>query len=124
MSDLKLVWTGQAVDLDTSGHRGNLVDGDDAVDQQLRIRLKFFLEEWFLDQRVGIPYYRDILIKNPSLDLIRSVFKAAILETPGVASVGTLELSIDAASRTLNLTFQATLDSGGTLTYSPFIIEV
>lgn len=124
MSDLKQKVTGQAVDLDLSGHRLNLVTGDDAVAQQVLIRLKLFLGEWFLDERVGIPYFRDILVRNPNLDLIRSIYKKTLLDTPGVASVESVTLDIDTASRTLTLSFSATLDSGGTLTYDPFILEL
>jgi hypothetical protein len=124
MSDLALTWNGQAVDLDLSGHRGNIISGDDAVDQNLRIRLKFFLSEWFLDQRLGIPFFREVLVKNPNLQVVRAIFRTAILDTPGVASVDSLELSLDNVTRTLTINFQATLDSGGVLIYNPFIIEV
>lgn len=124
MSDFKVKVTGQNVDIDLSGHRFNLVEGDDAIEQHLLIRLKFFLDEWFLDSRVGIPYYRDILIRNPNLDLIRNIYKTAVLDTPGIASVESIELDIDTASRTLNLSFACTLDSGAVLTYDPFILEL
>lgn len=124
MSDFKQKVTGQKVDIDLSGHRLNIVDGDDAIHQQVLIRLKFFLEEWFLDERVGIPYYRDILVRNPNLDLIRTIYKTAILETPGVTSVDRMTLDIDTPSRTLNLYFSATLDSGAVLTFDPFILEL
>lgn len=65
-----------------------------------------------------------MLTKNPNLDVVRGIFRDTIIETPGVASIESLELSIDAVTRTLSITFQATLDSGGVLTYTPFIIEV
>ena len=124
MSDFKMKVTGQAVDLDLSGHRLNIVDGDDAIEQHLLIRLKFFLNEWFLDSRVGVPYFRDILVRNPNIDLIRNIYKTTILDTPGIKSLESIELDIDTATRTLNLSFSCTLDSGTVLTYDPFILEL
>ena len=124
MADIKLDYTGQTGDLDIESKNVTLVQGIEAIDQQLRIRLRFFLEEWFLDSRLGIPYFRNILVKNPNTDLIRSVFRDAIDGTPGVQTVQELEASIEPASRTLTLSFRAILDTGEELNYSPFIIEL
>jgi len=61
--------------------------GVDALAQRLRTRYKFFLGEWFLDIRQGIPYFRDILVKNPDPSLIQSIFRKATLTTPGVLAI-------------------------------------
>ena len=124
MSDIKLDYTGQSGDIALEQNQIVLAFGKDAIEQQLRIRLRFFFEEWFLDQRVGIPYYREILIKNPNLQLVRSIYKEAIESTPGIDSADSLQLSIDGATRTLSLYFTATMDTGQTLEFSPFIIEL
>lgn len=124
MSDIKLDYTGQSGDIALEQNQIVLAFDEDAIEQQLRIRLRFFFEEWFLDQRVGIPYYREILIKNPNLQLVRSIYKEAIESTPGIDSADSLQLSIDGATRTLSLYFTATMDTGQTLEFSPFIIEL
>lgn len=124
MSDIKLSRSGQTRDLFLGGHGLNVVDGEEAIDQQITIRLRTFLAEWFLDERVGIPYFRHILVKNPNIPLVHNVFRKTILSTPGVASVDSLNLDIDTVARTLTVTFSATLDTGSTLTYSPFILEL
>ena len=124
MGDFRLQVVGQTADLDLSGHRFNLVTGDDAIEQHLRIRLRFFLGEWFLDARVGIPYFRDILVRNPNSALIRNIYRTTILDTPGIKSLESLELNIDTAARTLSLWFSCTLDSGAVITYAPFILEL
>lgn len=121
MSDILLTANG---DLDISGKRLNLATGEAAIEQQLRIRLRFFLEEFFLDTRQGIPFYRDILVKNPNLRLVRSLFKEAIETTPGIISLDELDLSIATAQRTLTVSFIATMDTGAELVFSPFIIEL
>lgn len=121
MSDIKLTASG---DLDLSGHRLNLATGEEAIEQQLKLRLRFFLGEHFLDRRLGIPYYRDILIKNPNLQLVRSLFKEAIETTPGIDSVDELQVSVNSRDRQLTVSFVATMDTGEELVFSPFIIEL
>lgn len=101
----------------------NLVLTDDAVAQQLEIRCKFFYQEWFLDQRLGIPYFRDVLVQNPDQNLIRSLFSRTVRTTPGVASVSAMTLRLDQPERHLYLYFSALLDSGTELVYEPFILE-
>ena len=124
MSNIALNYTGQTGDLDLTGHRLNITTGEEAIEQNLRIRLRFFLEEWFLDQGQGIPYFREILIKNPDLLLLQSIFRQAILGTTGISEVTTLTVELDKANRQLALTFAATMDTGAELIYSPFIIEI
>lgn len=111
-------------DLDLVGHQIVLVEGDEAIRQQIQIRCKFFLGEFFLDQQVGIPYYRNILRKNPNLDVVRDIFRQAIRTTPQVARVSELDVSIDAPTRTLNVTFKAIIDTGEELVFEPFTIEI
>lgn len=122
MSDIRLDFEH---DLDLFRSELSLVQGEEAIQQQLRIRLQFFLGEWFLDTQVGVPFYRDILIKNPNLALIRDVFRRAIITTPGIASVEELNVEItDKALRVLSVSFRATMDTGETLDFEPFNIQV
>jgi hypothetical protein len=98
------------------------VEGRDAIRQHLTNRLRFFHGEWFLDQRQGLPYYERVLIKNPDTNALRTLFRRAIVETPGIAAVDKLELTV-ASDRTASLTFEAALDSGDELlVYEDFIL--
>lgn len=124
MSDILLTYASGTGDLDTSEHAITIGSEIDAIDQQIQIRLRTFLNEWFLDTRVGIPYFRDILIKAPNLGVIENIYRDAILSTPGVVTVDYITAEINAAQRTLNLTFKATVDSGEELAYEPFIIFI
>lgn len=102
-----------------------LITGADCVAQRLRIRLRFWLGEWFLDQRLGIPYVRSVLVKNPDLVLIRSIFRRVILSTPGVARLDSLVLTHDRAGRRLVIEdFRATFVDGSAfqLTEVPFVV--
>lgn len=110
-------------DLDLTGADLRIVTGDDAIVQHLTIRFQFFLGEWFLDERVGIPYYTDVLIKGPNIPSVRSLFSQTILTTPGIDELDELDLDLDPLTRRLTVAFTATKDDGGTLDFSvPFVL--
>ena len=124
MTDIALDYTGQTGDLDLTGHRLNLTTGTAAIEQQVRLRVRYFEGSWFLDERQGIPYFRSILIKAPDLELVESLFRTAIRGTPGISTVNSMELTLDAPTRTLAVQFTATMDTGEVLAFSPFIVEI
>lgn len=101
-----------------------IVRGPDAVVQKIRQRFKFFKGEWFLDQRLGVPYLQSIFIKAPNQIFIDAVFSSVLLGTPGVASIASFSSSLDRLSRTLTVDFQVTLVDGTTVTAQaePFIL--
>lgn len=89
-----------------------LVDGLDAIAQDIQARLLFFLGEWFLDRRIGVPYFEKILGQKPRLPVIKSIFRQAILTTPGVLAVNDLLVDYDGQGRRLSVSFNATTDQG------------
>ncbi len=102
-------------DLKVTGFDLSLVTGIDYIVQKLKIRLLFFLREWFLDTTEGVPYYDDILVKNPNVvPNIDTILKAHILETPGVNELTSYESDYDNALRKLTVTFQCRTDEGDT----------
>ena len=106
-------------DLLVTNNALTIVDGEAAIRQQLDIRLQFFKGEWTMDLRLGLPYYEYILIKNPNLGLVRSIFRKAILDTPGIASLEEFFLDFDTTTRKLILSFTAKETAGdGILDYS------
>lgn len=108
MSDIAL--DNSTIDIDTQNGTGlRIIDGTEAISQHLLIRLRFFQGEYFLDQRIGIPYYQDILIKNPDLVLVRSLYRETILETPGVIDITRFDLDFDTSSRSLRIDFTCTV---------------
>jgi hypothetical protein len=88
------------------------------IRQKLSVRYKFFLKEWFLDQRLGMPYYRDVFVKSPNIALIRSLFKRVTTTCPGVLDVPAFSLAYDDSARELRFGFQAVVD-GGVLVVTP-----
>ena len=84
-----------------------LVDGVDAIAQDCEVRLLTFLGEWFLDQRIGIPYYQQILGQKPRLVLIKGIIRKGILTTPGILGVKDLQADYINSTRVLSLSFTA-----------------
>lgn len=117
-----------AVGTYTRKRRILMVSGAEYVRQKIACRLKFFLGEWFLDLREGVPYYRDVFVQNPDLNLIRSIFRAVILSVQDVQGVTALTLAYDPRLRTLGVAFTALLATGETLVVrqpdKAFIISV
>jgi hypothetical protein len=119
----------RATGLAALGAGGSLVvvEGIQQIRERISARLKFFVGEWFLDLRQGVPYYRDVLLKSPNLPLVRSLFRRIVLDTPGVLSVAKLDVVVDGASRQAQVTFEAVCD-GGKILVKPgdkdFLVDV
>lgn len=99
-------------DLSVSGGDLQLVSGADAIVQAVRIRLQFFRGEWFLDVDAGVPYFQDVLVKNPDPNVLQAVFRAAILETPGISELTALSIDFDRTNRRLSVSYRADTDVG------------
>lgn len=114
MSDLKLSTTIGAFQGDLALENGDLVllENADAAQQLLRQRLRMFFGEWFLDTGKGVPYFQEILKKQPNAIAVDSILKTTILETPGVIQLLRFNFDYDAATRSLSLDFAAQLSSG------------
>lgn len=116
MTDLKLTAAG---DIDLTNGRASLVDGDDLIVQRLRINLRFFTGDWFLDLNYGVPYHGRVLIKGVNDADIHQIFQAAIVNTRGVAIAENLEVTIgNADERKITIAATALTDKGTTVTVS------
>lgn len=89
------------------------------VRTKLTQRFRFFLGEWFRDQRKGVPYYRDVLGKAPNIDAVRSVFRSVAQSVPEVADLPRFDLSFNKTTRRLTFDFIAKLVDGSTLVVRP-----
>jgi len=82
-----------------------LVDGADALVQNLKIRLWTFFGEWFLNTSSGLRYFEDILVKNPNLPRVEILIKAIILETDEVNQLLEFDFTYDARQRSASVSF-------------------
>lgn len=101
------------IDLALDPETGDLVlDGDLAlvgddvagVRQWLVIALDTQRGEYGLDLDAGLPYLDEILVKAPKLQIIRQIFRAAILACPYVEEVLDLTLTLEAGQLALGFT--------------------
>lgn len=84
-----------------------LIDNAERVAQQIQIKLKSFLGEWFLDTSYGVPYFEYILVKDPNMTHIRSILRQQIGEVDDVTKVPDLSLSFDRQNRLLTVEYTA-----------------
>lgn len=99
--DLKLDSTG---DLEFTNNDLVIVDGIDAIKQHLHMRLMTFLGEEFQDETRGVPWFTELLVKNPSFLVIGEILKNVILDTPGITDI--ISFVFDLSGRTATLDFK------------------
>ena len=76
-----------------------LVDGKEAILQDILQTLRTFLEEWFLDLSVGVPWLQQILVKNPNLNHVDALLIDAIGGVPGVDQITFFQSELDPKTR-------------------------
>lgn len=116
MADLKLDTQTGDLEISSTGDL-QIIAGIDAIRQHLSLRLQFFRGEWFLDTRLGIPYFEEVLRKAPDLVVVQSLLRDAIRSTPGVLEITEFVLDYDGVTRTLSLDFR-TLTTEGPLEFT------
>lgn len=126
--DLALVTSTDAAnptsgDLRLTDGQLTLVEGDEAIAQHLRVRLRWIRGEWFLDQRTGIPFFEDVLTRFQR-GRAEALFRRTILQTPGVTALRSFRLEVSTATRRATLSFEATAESGAALVFRDFVLEV
>jgi hypothetical protein len=90
----------------------------DSVEQAIKIRLLWFFKEWRLGTEFGIPYFEEVLVKNPNNLRIRQLFREAILDVAEVDSVENLQAALDPATRILTVKYKANCKDGAVLSAS------
>lgn len=99
-------------DLELDGGDLVLNDGLDGVTQDIMQRMQFYFAEWFLNTEQGVPYFQQILVKNPDQGAIDAIFKNVILSTPGIISLDEYGFVVDRQTRKLTVRFRAKSTSG------------
>jgi len=85
------------------------------VSQRLATSLQFFLGEWFLDTRLGVPYYRDVLVRAPDMGAIKALLSDVVVADPGVEALIRMDLRLERETRVLMVDCEAVLRSGEAL---------
>lgn len=92
-------------DLYVGPHGPELVDDTElvATTQLILIAVRMFLEEWFLNLDIGMPWHQEILGKKYDEQLLRLRLSQTILGVINVVELLTLEVSHDATSRSVSV---------------------
>ena len=93
--------------LDATGNIATVGEADfpALLSQRITHRLQTFKGECFLDREIGVPYYEEILKKNP-----------VISGVDGVDKILSLDLSFDRKTRLLSVTFRVLGQDGSIAT--------
>lgn len=83
--------------------------------QRVAVDLDVFLGEWFLDKKIGLPYFRDLLVHSPNSDTVRTTFREGIMKTEGLVSVPSLQVVLDTTARVAYVNFLAEYEDGSTI---------
>lgn len=75
------------------------------LEQSIKIKLQFFLAEWFLDTTAGLDYANIVFVKDPDLNLVDNLYKIALTEYDEVVEILEFNSSFDVAQRQLNVSF-------------------
>lgn len=93
-------------DILITNNRMSLVDGQAEVRQRLIQNLRTFLEEWFLDVNLGLPYLQLIFQKGTPPNIIEDYFKNEIINTVGVTELKSFDpVNLLEATRELEVKF-------------------
>lgn len=114
MNDLKLDSDWELV---IENHDLATVSGIDAIEQNLGQRLKTFLGEYFLDSRIGLPYFQEIFKKKFDPIVVDTVIKREIINTDGIIELMQFKLELETVSRELFVDFDV-LTTNGVLAFS------
>lgn len=96
---------------------GQLVIYSDAdqIAQSINETLGTFYGEWFLNNQIGVPWFQQIFVDHPNLDIIQAILLNAVQSVPGVAQINSFEYDFAAASRALSVTMTIQTTNGQTL---------
>jgi len=99
MKDILLTSGG---DLDVSEYGD--ISLTDSVRQAVKIRLKWFFDEWRLAPQFGIEYFELFLVKAPNKEQLRQTIREAVMSVDEVTDVENINIAIDNPTRQATIT--------------------
>lgn len=91
-------------------------DGDIFLTQSVRqavlIRLRWLFGEWRFAPENGVPYFQEIMVKNPDIPRIKQIIRSEIMSVDGMVDVKNLAVEINSETRVAKITFDGYVDNG------------
>lgn len=81
-----------------------------SVRQKIKIRLKWFFQEWRWDDDAGVEYFEYLFVKNPDLDHVEEMVEEQIFNVDEVTEVNEVSIEIDSLSRRACIRYEAVTD--------------
>jgi hypothetical protein len=92
----------------------SFVSGTEAIAQLLRIAVRLFTNEWFLNLDAGVNWDA-ILGEKYNEQLIRESLTPVILASPGVAAINSLAISLNDTTRQVSISYSVQAVFGDTV---------
>lgn len=86
--------------------------GTDPVQQDILQAMRTFLNEWYLDNSLGMPWFQQILVKSPNQANVDALFRNLILSRLGVVQLLQYNFTPEFLTRRLLESFTAQRTSG------------
>jgi hypothetical protein len=83
-----------------------------SIRQDVKIRLRWFFAEWRFGPAFGLPYYEDVVIKNPSPTRIAQIVREEVMKAADVTEVRNVTVKIDSKTRIAVIAFVFVTDYG------------
>lgn len=99
-------------DLSIDGLTLYIIQGADAVRQQLDLKLTTWVGTWFLDTEFGTPYLESILGKQITLNGAIAALKKSILEVSDVNQITQFDYEYDNRNRKFTVAFECSTPYG------------
>jgi hypothetical protein len=96
--------------------------GTNPIQQNILQRIAFCLGEWYLDNTQGLPWFQQMLVKNPRQAAFDAVIQNTILGTPGVTQLLSYSATPNFLNRTASISFRA-MTTAGIVSYSGTVIS-
>jgi hypothetical protein len=81
-----------------------------SIRQKIKIRLKWFFQEWRWDDEAGLDYFEYIFVKNPNLEQAKELIEEQIFNVDEVTEVNDVSIEIDSLSRKAAIAYEAVTD--------------
>lgn len=83
-----------------------------SVRQKIKIRLKWFFQEWRWDNEAGMAYFDYLFVKNSDLDLVKEMIEEQIFNVDEVTRVNNVSIETNSLKRQALICYEAVTDGG------------